>query len=310
MAIPIGGPAQNYGVIKIVNSTFRCSWFTEYDARLGRDLAARLHVMFKLFLHIQQTERASEDARRNESTALSERQRADEAARQRQLDLMTITHQVQGALIAVINALSSVDRKSLSRRACDLTEHAQAIVEDGLALAYGTCTTFAQDAGRKTAFTSKKINVPEELRSLANRLQRTNARQDLHFKFKQQPGFPAIELDHDAFTSVIYSLIHNAMKYSDVGSTVDLECGVERNSGEVAVKVKSWGEPILPAETEKIFQRFGRGRNVEKGRLHSGVGLGLWVARTLMRALGGDLTVELSPSHPRLSVFIIYFPRS
>jgi len=112
--------------------------------------------------------------------------------------------------------------------------------------------------------------------------------------------------------SVMYCLIHNAMKYADADSTISLECGFEHATGEEAVlKVKSIGEPIDSSEREMIFHKFHRGRVVEAtGRHHRGVGLGLWVARELMRSIGGDLTVELSVEHQRLSVFVVHFPRS
>ena len=117
-------------------------------------------------------------------------------------------------------------------------------------------------------------------------------------------------MDKNIFTTVLYSLIHNAMKYSDEGSDVTLECGFEGPPRKAVLKVRSNGEQIHPNERNEIFQKFGRGRAVKRGRHHGGVGLGLWVARELMRYIGGDLTVELSPYDPTLSVFIVHLPRS
>src|SRR5262249_1725274 len=119
-------------------------------------------------------------------------------------------------------------------------------------------------------------------------------------------GFPTLHMDRNVFTSVFYSLIHNAMKYSEPGSRVYLLCTFERSTGEAALKVKSVGEAIDPSEKELIFEKYRRGRVIENaGRHHSGVGLGLWVARELMRAIGGDLSVELAGD---VSVFIVHVP--
>ena len=311
MAIPIGRPQHNYGVIKVVNSTFRCSWFTDFDEELGRNLAVRLHVIIDRFLHVERTETATKRAQGHAREAVLAKQRALQMAHERQEDLMVITHQLQGALISVTGALTAIDLPSLGAEDQELIEHAEALVQDAIALAYGTSTTFAKEAGREISFGTSEINAPQELKSLAERLRKTNPRDDeVTFSYSEDRGFPIIALDDAVFTSVMYSLIHNALKYSDPGSEIVLECSFERETGEAALKVKSIGEPILPGEADTIFQKFRRGRNVEKGRHHRGVGLGLWVARELMMAVGGNLTVELSHKYPRLSVFVVHLPKA
>jgi signal transduction histidine kinase len=216
----------------------------------------------------------------------------------------------QGALIAVIGALSGVKLEGIGRNSRTLLDHGKALAEDALAVAYGTFTTLAREAGKETAFIAEEIDAPDELKRLCERLKMTNARDDLQFAYKSEAGFPVLKMDRNAFTSVMFSLIHNAMKYADSHTRVTLECSFERRTGEAALKVKSSGEPIDPDERETIFEKFKRGRRVEHGRRHSGVGLGLWVARELMRAHGGDLSVELSAADPRFSVFIVHIPQA
>lgn len=315
MAIPIGPRDRNYGVIKVVNSEFRANWFTDYDERLGEDLALRLHVIIEKFLQIKETEEASAESKRqaqiaeqHAQNALVAKQRAEESARQRQQDLLTITHQLQGPLIPVIGTLSGMTHGQLPRLLKDRLEHVQALVEDAFTLCYGTFTTFALEAEQKPASVAVTINAPAELRKLCERLRRTNSRQDLNFIFREAPDFPILRMDKNIFTSVLYSLIHNAMKYSSESSNVTLECGFEGPPRRAVLKVRSNGEPIDSSEKEEIFKKFGRGRAVARGRHHGGVGLGLWVARELMRYIGGDLNVELSRYDSSLSVFIVNIP--
>jgi two-component system sensor histidine kinase KdpD len=241
------------------------------------------------------------------AAAEQSRGRAEETARQRQQDLMNITHQIQSSLIAVIGSLSGIKREFLTQMSRRAIEDAQALVEDGLAIGYGVTTALAREAGRETAFASNEIDARAELEKLCLRMQWTNARNDLKFSFGKDAGFPPLRMDRNVFTSVLCSLIHNAMKYADEDTEVRLECTFERRTDEAALKVKSTGEPIEIAEKERIFEKFYRGRSVERGRHHGGVGLGLWVARELMRASGGDLTVECDG---RLSVFIVHVPET
>jgi signal transduction histidine kinase len=308
MSIPIGKPPRNYGVIKVVNSVTDRAWFSDVDQQLGEDLAVRLQLMIELFLQVQRADEAKHRAQDSERVALDAQKIAEANAKERIQDLMTVTHQQQGPLFAVVGALTAVHANELSKTARVLLEHARALVEDAITLGYGTFTSFAREAGRETAFTPIVFDGATVVRELALRLQKTNARADLHFTFAADAGFPRLRMDRHAFTSVLYSLIHNAMKYADPGSDVVLECGFERLSDKPAVKVKTVGPPIHPGDREIIFGRFKRGRNVDRGRFHTGVGLGLWVARELMRAIHGDLTLELNPDHPRLAVFVINFP--
>jgi K+-sensing histidine kinase KdpD len=105
----------------------------------------------------------------------------------------------------------------------------------------------------------------------------------------------------------MYSLIHNAMKYSDDFSQVSLMC--KFIGTKPVLEVSSKGEPILTSEAEEIFGQFTRGKVVDQtGRHHRGVGLGLWVARKLLLEIGGNLTVILPKKHPRLSIFVVHFP--
>jgi signal transduction histidine kinase len=308
MSVPIGKPPRNYGVIKVVNSTTNRSWFSDVDQQLGEDLAVRLQLMIELFLHVKRADEARLSAEESEKRALNEQRKAEANAKERIQDLMTVTHQQQGPLFAVVGALTAIHANDLSRTARTLLEHARALVEDAITLGYGTFTSFARAAGTDTAFVPTSIESAEVLRELAFRLQKTNSRADLRFVFRAEKGFPRVRMDKHAFTSVLYSLMHNAMKYAEMGSEVVLECGFERSTDMPAVKVKTLGSPIHPGDRELIFGRFKRGRNVDGGRFHTGVGLGLWVARELMWANGGDLTLELSPDHPRLAVFVIHFP--
>jgi signal transduction histidine kinase len=321
MAIPIGGPGEdNFGVIKVVNSVFRCTWFTDYDQKLGEDLARRLHIMIEKFLqikrigeHVKETEDAKERAQQNARDAVRAQERAEHLALQRQDDLMIITHQLQGPLSSVITAISNMQRKLLHQELQDpRLRYIHALVEDALALCFGTFSTFGREAGRDTYFGTSDIDAPKALRDLAERLQRTNGRtNNLTFRYVVEPGFPTLRMDGRVFTSVFYSLIHNAMKYAAPYSHVSLECSFERATGDAALKVKSLGEPILPIERELIFEKYKRGKVMEQtGRHHSGVGLGLWVARELMRAVGGEIILELSPNDPNLSIFVVHVPKS
>jgi len=88
----------------------------------------------------------------------------------------------------------------------------------------------------------------------------------------------------------LVQLLDNASKYSQPGAAVEVE--VDSNKESATICVTNAGQPIRAEERERIFERFYRGRHSR----HSapGTGLGLYVARKIIRAQGGTLELDRS----------------
>ncbi len=93
-------------------------------------------------------------------------------------------------------------------------------------------------------------------------------------------------VDRDKMIELLIILLENAVKYSPEASPVDLS--VERGESEVMVSVMDRGRGIPEEEREKIFHRFYQLEDVEH---HStpGLGLGLYIAREIVKAHGGRI---------------------
>jgi len=87
-------------------------------------------------------------------------------------------------------------------------------------------------------------------------------------------------------------LLDNACKYSPAGSTIKIAIGLRPES--VAVRVWNSGSFVPSRERAHIFERFYRGS--EARLLAPGSGLGLYVARKIVQAHGGDLDLETDVS--------------
>jgi signal transduction histidine kinase len=239
-------------------------------------------------------------------------------------DLVTITHQVQGPLAQLCGLLSGLAEECLpdgaaaedaggpgSRLFREALQLASALSENVLDLSSGVLNSFAYEASKKISSGAAPIDTATEVRLISERLQTTSSRNDdLAFHYDVPADFPVVHFDKQIFTIVMYNLLHNATKYSDHDTTVSIVFRSEPSRETVSIEVRSLGEPIGEHEKERIFEKFRRGQVVERtGRRHSGVGLGLWVARVLMRAAGGDLSLQLSAAEPRLACFVVEFPR-
>jgi two-component system sensor histidine kinase KdpD len=99
-------------------------------------------------------------------------------------------------------------------------------------------------------------------------------------------------------------LIENACKYSKQGSTVTID--IEPHGELVAVKVSNNGSSIPYDEKHRIFDRFYRG--AEAKRSTSGSGLGLFVARKIALAHGGNLDLETQNGENDSITFCLKIP--
>ncbi len=99
---------------------------------------------------------------------------------------------------------------------------------------------------------------------------------------------PTLAIDPDRLAQALGNVVSNAVKYTPAGGTVAITAGV--TSEAVWVRVRDTGPGISPEEQERIFEPFYRGPMSR--RFPQGMGLGLSIARELIRAHGGHIDVE------------------
>ena len=102
-------------------------------------------------------------------------------------------------------------------------------------------------------------------------------------------AMPAIG-DFGRCLQILINLIGNAIRYTPRGGEVEVT--VERDGEWAVVSVTDHGKGIALEDQIRIFEKFERVDPSEPG----GNGLGLYIARRLARAMGGDLWVESQPS--------------
>ncbi len=88
---------------------------------------------------------------------------------------------------------------------------------------------------------------------------------------------------------IVVNLISNAVRYSPEGSMVWLR--TERDTDTAVLIIADQGKGIAEENHQRIFDKFERVDPSEVG----GSGLGLYIARRLARAMGGDIGVDSAP---------------
>jgi signal transduction histidine kinase len=97
-----------------------------------------------------------------------------------------------------------------------------------------------------------------------------------------------VAIDETRIHQVLLNLLENAARYAPEGAPIDVTISAP-SAAVVRVTVRDRGPGIAPAEQQRIFERFTRGAAAEgKG----GLGLGLYLCRTIVERHGGTIGVD------------------
>lgn len=127
---------------------------------------------------------------------------------------------------------------------------------------------------------------------------------------------PPAFTDASVLRRIVSSLIENAMKYTPENGSINVSA--ERHDGHIAVIVADDGCGIANADLPHIFEKFYRGKPLKSEGTDescapenetSGIGLGLYLVKSLVEQIGGEISAE-SPAREtgRGSRFIVLLP--
>ena len=125
--------------------------------------------------------------------------------------------------------------------------------------------------------------------------------EDRQIEFTVAAVDPALTLDGDPqlLASAVMNLLHNAFKNTPAGGAVSLRASAQGERLILEVQDECGG---IPAGKTDLFHAFGDRRGGDR----SGLGLGLSIARTAVRAHGGDIHIRNMPGSG--CVFVIDLP--
>jgi signal transduction histidine kinase len=103
---------------------------------------------------------------------------------------------------------------------------------------------------------------------------------------------PLVSGDPLATDILLDQLLENAFKYSPDGGLIRVCAWADGD--QVVLVVDDEGVGIPPADRERIFERFVQAESGDRRRF-GGVGLGLYIVRSLARAQGGEVTAHTRP---------------
>jgi signal transduction histidine kinase len=133
----------------------------------------------------------------------------------------------------------------------------------------------------------ERIDLKELIEANANTMQHQVA--DSEGRIDVDVAVPPILSDRLSLEQIIGNLLDNAVKYRAPDRPIEIDvCARKMNGRQIVIDVKDNGLGIAEQDHQRVFDLFRRSGTQDK----PGEGIGLAHVRTLVRNLGGDITLE------------------
>ena len=140
--------------------------------------------------------------------------------------------------------------------------------------------------------------IAEAVRHMGRRLE------GFTLEIKKPESLLFVQADARLIVQVIINLLDNAMKYAPAGGTIRIS--TREGEGTISVRVADEGPGVPKEQKARIFDLFYTGNN-PSGDSRRGLGLGLALCQSIMKAHGGGIAVE--DNQPQGAVFELTFPK-
>ena len=186
-----------------------------------------------------------------------------------------------GTEVSLAGAVASPAHEALAADTIEECDHLLEMLNTTLDIAEADAGAAKLDSGR--------VDLAEVVRAAAELFQPVaeDSRVDLAI---DAPTHCWIVGDRQRLQRVVANLVDNALKYTPPGGRV--RAALQHHGKQVRLTVEDTGVGIAHEELQHVFQRFYRG---DHSRSQRGFGLGLSLARSFVRAHGGEITVSSTP---------------
>ena len=136
----------------------------------------------------------------------------------------------------------------------------------------------------------QQVSPLDLLEPAADRLKLQAERAGLTLTVDCPPNLPTVLADPSRLQQVLTNLIHNAIKFTPVGGTV--QCGAELINEKVTFYVRDSGIGLSADDLPRVFERFYK---ADRARSGGGTGLGLSICRHIVEMHNGRIWITSKP---------------
>ncbi len=147
------------------------------------------------------------------------------------------------------------------------------------------------------------VRLDEVLRAIENDHKAQAEAKKITLTLNLPAKTPVVQADREKISAAVHNLVGNALKYTPDGGSVNVS--LEIGPTEVSIEVADTGLGIAPDDAAKVFEKFYRA-NDRRIKGITGTGLGLALARDMIRLHGGDIVLQSQLDQG--STFTLTFP--
>lgn len=201
--------------------------------------------------------------------------------------ISTANHELRTPL-SVIDGYARMIHRDISNerfdRISDRSMQIRAAVQQMQEVVEGALDSARLEAG-KFVIEPVMIDVHALVKAAVTRQQTIWTRYTFDFTFAAEPMM--LVADPKIMSIALSNLLSNAIKYSDAGTTITIR--VHETEENVLIDVQDQGMGIADSDRDSIFEPYTR---ADTAKAKPGSGIGLSLARQLVRRHGGDITFE------------------
>ncbi len=116
-----------------------------------------------------------------------------------------------------------------------------------------------------------------------------------------EENLPKVTADADRLEQVIINLIENARKYSSENAQIIISA--YKNDSSAVIKITNPCEPIEQGDLNFLFEKFTRLER-DSSKAVKGTGLGLYISKNLIEAMGGEISLKCSNNSFEVVIFL------
>lgn len=215
-----------------------------------------------------------------------------------------VSHELRTPLASVKSVLETLQGGAIEdrRAAEDFISRANAEV-DRLAQMVEELLELSRIESGEVPLAQQPVDMGKILAEAVERVRPQADRQGLNLTCEVGSGLPPIIGDAARLERAVLNLLHNAIKFTSSGGSVEASAAFD--GAAVTVKVHDTGAGIAPDDLPRVFERFFK---ADRSRGERGTGLGLAVVKHTVEAHGGTVSVESEPGQGSTFSFSILAP--
>lgn len=218
-------------------------------------------------------------------------------------DLMAITaHDLRGPLLGMRDLLGLARKAPDGGRRGDILDRVAAACADLVSLVNRLLQAHAAEEQAERALVLADCDARDLVRQAIERVRPRAANRAIVFDLRLPDAPAMLRVDAAALGQVLDNLLFNAVKFSPDRGKVEVR--LLHEDGFWRCEVADGGPGVPAEERASLFQKFYRGSE-RTAQEEEGSGLGLYIAATLMRAMGG--TIDYRQQGAKGAIFVLTF---